>query len=68
MTEKDRYYYAQMYVEIISEQKTDNFSLDDLEAAFLSGWSNAVLKTNTDDMQNLLNEIKAKISDEFSDA
>lgn len=68
MTNKDRSYYAQMYLEIISEQKQENFSLEDLEAAFLSGWSNAVMRSNSEEINTLLDEIKSKIKEELSDA
>ncbi len=68
MTNKDCNYYAQMYLEIIQESGKETFSLDDIESAFLSGWSNALLKQTISETDELMNEIKKRINDEFGDA
>ena len=64
----ERQRYAKTYIDIIGEVKQTNFELEDLEAAFLSGWSNAIIHQNLHEVEHLLAELKEKIKDEFSDA
>jgi hypothetical protein len=60
--------YADIYLEIIESVGKTTYDIDDLYAAFLSGWSNCAVQSRIDELNELVEEVKAKIRDEFSDA
>lgn len=68
MSEKEkRKECAQKYCDLIKVLKQDDFAIEDLYAAYLSGWSMAMVETTSSDLETLLGEIKRHVGVTLSD-